>query len=417
MSAASQREPGAYEPDTSFAPGGRGSKAEATADRIAAAAYIVDEATDSALRGGLSEFLGSLQIRRGGVRAAAKAMSSQMSPRVLIVDVSDVPDPISALDSLAAVCAPDTKVLVIGERTDLEFYREVTRHLGVDEYLSKPLTRDSASSLIGPFMAGAEPDRASSRGGKVVTVCGVRGGVGATTIAVNLAVQLSETTQGHIALLDLNLRGGQAAIMLGAKPGPGLRNALEHPDDADALLLERVGIPIGERIRVIAADEPFENDPMPTAAGVANILAILRQRFNVIIVDMPMPPTAAERQALLLARHALMVIGPDVGSLHNAGQAKRMITGLIGSGRTLTILNRSDAPGTLKNDLVTEGLGVAPDMMIPDLQKPLAQAANLGLPALRSCPALRRALEPLTQEISGIALRGKSSLFQRLTGR
>jgi pilus assembly protein CpaE len=241
--------------------------------------------------------------------------------------------------------------------------------------------------------------------------------VGATTIAVNLALQLSESTQGHVALLDLNLRGGQSAIMLGARPGAGLRNALEHPDDTDALLLERVGIPVGERMRIIAADEPFEVDPAPTAAGVANILALLRQRFNVIIVDMPMPPSAAARQALLLARHAVMVMGPDVGSLHNAGQAKRMITGLIGSGRTLTVLNRADAPGALKPDLVVEGLGAAPDMVIPDLPKPLAQAANLGLPALRSCPALRRALAPLTQEISGVAQGGKRGLFRRLTGR
>ena len=417
MSSTSPRESAPYEPDASFAPSARGAGAEAATDRIAAAAYVVDEATDAALRGGLSEFLGSLQIRRGGIRAAAKAMESQMSPRVLIVDVSDVPDPVAALDRLAAVCAPDTKVLVIGERQDLGFYREVTRHLGVDEYLAKPLTRDSAASLIGPFMAGAEPDRASSRGGRVVVVCGARGGVGATTIAVNLALQLSESTQGHIALLDLNLRGGQTAIMLGARPGPGLRNALEHPEDVDALLLERVAIPIGERIRVIAADEPFDTDPTPTAAGITSILTLLRQRFNVIIVDMPMPPSPADRQALLLARQAVLVLGPDVGSLHNAEQTKRMITGLIGGGRTLTVLNRADAPGALKTEMVTEGLGAAPDVIIPDLPKPLSQAANLGQPALRSCPALRRALAPLTQEISGIAQRGKGSLFRRLTGR
>lgn len=417
MSAANSRDGGTYEPDGSFAPGAPGANPETSTDRIAAAAYVADEATDSALRGGLSEFLGNLQIRRGGIRAAAKAMGSQMSPRVLIVDVSDVPDPIAALDSLAAVCSPDTKVIVIGERQDLEFYREVTRHLGVDEYLAKPITRDNASSLIGPFMAGAEPDRTSSRGGRVVVVCGVRGGVGATTIAVNLALHLAESTQGHIAVLDLNLRGGQSAIMLGVRPGPGLRNALEHPDDTDALLLERVGIPIGERLRIIAADESYDVDPAPTAAGVSNVLNLLRQRFNVIIVDMPLPANAAERQALLSARHALMVVGPDVGSLHNARQVRRMITGLIGSGRTLTVLNRSDAPGALKTDLIVEGLGAAPDVMIPDLSKPLAQAANLGLPALKSCTPLRWALAPLTQEISGIAQRGKGGLFRRLTGR
>jgi pilus assembly protein CpaE len=155
-------------------------------------------------------------------------MESQVSPRVLIVDVSGVADPVAELDALAFVCAPETKVLVIGERGDLDFYRQVTRHLGVDEYLSKPLTRDSASTLIGPYIAGAEPDRTAARGGRVVAVCGVRGGVGATTVAVNLALHLAETTRGHVALLDLKLRGGQAAMMLGG----ARRRAAQRPGTA-----------------------------------------------------------------------------------------------------------------------------------------------------------------------------------------
>ncbi len=67
---------------------------DATTDRIAAEAYVIDEETDTALRNGLSEFLGTLQVRRGGIRAAAKAMEKHISPRVLIVDVSGVSDPV-----------------------------------------------------------------------------------------------------------------------------------------------------------------------------------------------------------------------------------------------------------------------------------------------------------------------------------
>jgi pilus assembly protein CpaE len=406
-----------FEPEATFVvePGAMGAMGEASHER--AAAFVMDDATDAALRGGLSAYLGSLQIRRGGIRAAVKAMESQVSPRVLIVDVSGVADPVAELDALAFVCAPETKVLVIGERGDLEFYRQVTRHLGVDEYLSKPLTRDSASTLIGPYIAGAEPDRTAARGGRVVAVCGVRGGVGATTVAVNLALHLAETTRGHVALLDLKLRGGQVAMMLGGRPGTGLRNALERPEDADTLLLERVAIPIGDRVRVFAADEGFDSDPAPTATGVAHILGLLRQRFNVIVVDVPMPPSPAERQALVLARHALVVMGPDVGSLHNAELTRQMITGLIGGGRTMTVVNRAGLPGALKRDLIAEGLGAPPDIVIPDLPKPLARAANLGRPALEESAALRRALAPLTQEISGIAQRRKGGLFGRLFGR
>ena len=289
------------------------------------------------------------------------------------------------------------------------------RRLGVDEYLRKPLTRDAVSSLIGPYVAGAEPAQERNRGGRIVAVCGARGGTGATTIAVNLALQVSEQTRSHVALLDLHLRGGHAAMMLGVRPGAGLRAALEDPDHVDGLLLDRVAISVGDRLRVIAAEEPFDADPAPTAAGIGRVLKLLRQRFNVIIIDMPMPPSAAEREALLLARQALIVLTPDVGSLRDAQQARRLINTQIGAGRVLTVLNRATMPGALKPNLVQEGLGTKPEVTVPDLSKQLVRAANLGRPALHDSATLRRALIPLTQEISGVDMRpGPGRLLARL---
>src|SRR5690349_19562512 len=72
--------------------------------RAAAIAFITDDTTEAALRGGLVESMGNVQIRRGGVRAACRALESESSPRVLVVDVSGVEDPIRELDKLALVC-------------------------------------------------------------------------------------------------------------------------------------------------------------------------------------------------------------------------------------------------------------------------------------------------------------------------
>ena len=387
-------------------------------DRLAAIAFVADEATEAALRSGLSEFLGSLQVRRGGLRHAIRALEAEASPRMLMVDVSGLKDPVGELDALSAVCAPDTTVLVIGERADIEFYRDITRNLGVSEYLTKPLTRDHVATLVGPYVAGATPERVSSRGGRVVVVCGARGGVGATTVAVNLTLQIAERTRGQVVLLDLHLRGGHAAMMMGVTPSAGLRLALEKPHHADTLLLDRVAIPVGDRLRVIAAEESFETDPAPTAEGVTRVVELLRQRFNVVVVDMPSPPSAAERQALLLARHVLVVLGPDLASLRDAEQTRRMVAGMIGAGRTLMVVNRANAPGALKANLVQEGLGAKPDAIIPDLPRALPRAANMGNPALPESVALQRALAPITQEISGIAAqRRRGGLFGRLLGR
>ena len=382
------------------------SPAEGTGERSTVLAFLLDDATESALRGGLVDHLSSIQIRRGGIKGAVRALKSELSPRVLLVDISGIEDdPIKALDELASVCSPDIKVIVLGDRADIEFYRLVTRRLGVDEYLRKPLTRDAVSYLIGPYLAGAEPEQDRNRGGRVVVVCSARGGAGATTIAANLAIQVAEQTRSHVALLDLHLRGGHAAMMLGLRPGPGLRAALENPEHVDGLLLDRVALSIGDRLRVIAAEEPMDADPAPTPAGVKQVVKLLRQRFNVIIIDMPMPPSPAEREALLLARQALLVLNPEVASLRDAQQMKRLINSQIGGGRVLTVLNRSTMKGGLSLDMVKQGLGSKPEVIIPDLPKALVRAANLGKPAINECPQLRRALRPLTQEASGADLR------------
>lgn len=384
-------------------------------DRPGCIAFVADEASEAALRGGLPD-LATGQIRRGDVRTATRALEREATPAALIVDVAGIADPVAALEALAAVCAPDVRVLVLGDRSDIEFYRLLTRDLAVSEYLPKPLTRDLVARLYGPLFLGQAAE-AANRGGQVIAVCGARGGCGATTVAVNLAVQLADTARGHVALLDLHLRGGTAGMMLNLRPGTGLCVALEQPDRADALFLDRVGVPVSDRLRLIAAEEPLDADPRPTEAGVASVLGMLRNRFNHVVVDLPMPPGPAERIVLAAARHGVVVLGPDVAGIRDALALRKLIGGL-GQAQTTLVLNRAGLPGALKPKLVEEGLGLAADVTIPDLPRHLPRAANLGRPAATETPALRRAMAPLLTEIAPVAAAGQPApLLRRLLGR
>ena len=385
-----------------------------TLDRLAVLGFATDEASESALRGGLSDIADTLQIKRGDIKACIRLLEREGTPRVLVVDVSGLDEPMRALDELAGVCTPDVRLLVIGERNDVGFYREITRDLGAAEYLFKPLTRDNVASLFGPHIKGLASQPVADRGGKIVTVSGARGGVGATTIAVNLAVHLAETTRGHVALLDLNLRSGTAAMMLGVQPGAGLRVALEHPERADALFLDRVATPVGERLRVLGAAEPFESEPVMTQPGIERLLKLLRSRFNTIIVDLPLPPTGAERYVFATARQRIIVLAPDLASVRDAVAAQRMVAALNGSSRTLMVVNRATLGGGLKANLIQEGLGVAPDCVIPEIAG-VPRSANLGKPALHECAPFKKALEPLAIEVSGtVAAKARGGLASLL---
>ena len=83
---------------------------------------------------------------------------------------------------------------LIGESTDIPFYRALME-LGLSEYLPKPLTRDMVQTQLRPKLLGDTAADPTDRGGHVVSICGAQGGAGATSIAINLALQLAETTR------------------------------------------------------------------------------------------------------------------------------------------------------------------------------------------------------------------------------
>ena len=207
-------------------------------------------------------------------------------------------------------------------------------------------------------------------------------------------------------------------MMLGVRPGTGLRVALEQPDRVDALFLDRVGHP-GRR--PAAADRrrgAVDAMPQPTEVGVQRVLEMLRHRFNYIVIDLPMPPGPAERIALAAARH----VRAGAGAGHrrhprraSPAQADRPAGSCP---RVRSCSNRAGVPGALKPKLVEEGLGAAPDVVIPDLPKQLPRAGQSGH-ARRSARARRCAgrWRPLTAgDRRGVAAPsgGTASLLGRL---
>ena len=333
----------------------------------------------------------------------------------LVADISEIDDPITELERLARVCPADVRVALIGESTDIPFYRALME-LGLSEYLPKPLTRDMVQNQLRLKLLGDVAPGPTDRGGHVVSICGAQGGAGATSIAINLALQLAETTKAKVALLDLHLQGGETAVMLGVRPGPGLRIALENPMRADTLFLERAAIEVNERVRLISADEDLDAQLNVTEAGVRHVLGLLRQRFNYIIVDLPVPLVPAIHPVITLSRHVLVLLEAEVTGLRNAHALRTAVTNIAGKNRVFTLLNRANRAGGLPTTTIVQALGAKPDMVIPDLGKGMTQAVNLGIPALQHVSALRRHLAPIVREIAGVGAERKG-WFRRVLGR
>lgn len=348
-------------------------------DRPALIAFVEDSNTEVALREGLTEVaFGDLDIRRGGIKAAVNALRKSATPRVLVVDVSGVEQPLTALHDLSLVSEPDVRVLVIGELNSLDFYREVTRGLGALEYLTKPVTRDMIARHFAPLIVGRAPALESGTGGRVVSVTGVRGGVGATTLAVNLAYHFGVVADRHTVLLDPDLHLGTAAMLLDSAAGPGLRMALENPERVDELFVERSAQPVAGRLSVMAGEMKLADQAEYGAGAGQTLLSALSKRYNFVVCDVPFRPHPLFRDMLDLAHQRVLVMEPTLACVRDALRFLALPPGPMQARRPVIVLNRLGQTGGLSRRKIEEALKTKVDVVIPDLPRAAELAATLG---------------------------------------
>jgi len=371
-------------------------------DRPSLIAFIADARSEEALRDGLSEFaLEGMDVRRGDVRAAVAAMQKQVTPKVLIVDVSGEDQPLSALSDLSNVVEPDVCVLVVGELNNAEFYREVTRGLGAADYLPKPLTREKVARHFGAFVLGQTPSSEGVLGGRAISITGVRGGVGATTLAVNLAWHVGVSMRRHTVLFDPDLYRGTAAFLLNITPGSGLRMALEGPDRIDALLAERAAQPVADRLHVLAGEEKPAVQANHAAGAAGLLLEALRRRYNFIISDVPFAPVPVYRDLLDLVDQRVLVMEPTLAAVRDTLRLLSLPNGARQGQRAVVVLNRVGIPGGLTRRQVEDALKMKVDVAIQDQPRQIGNAATMGEPAMTSSSAMRNGVMELTRQVAG----------------
>jgi pilus assembly protein CpaE len=374
-------------------------------DRVAVLAFIGDAETEGALREGLVDAVPQgIELRRGTLRTAIAALQKMPTPHTLIVDVAGEAQPLAALDELSSVVEPDVRVLVVGDRDDVNFYRQVTRGLGVVEYLYKPLVRDMVARHFGPLITRQAIAPELIHGGRVIAVTGVRGGVGASTMAANLAWHFGTEANRHTVLVDADLHRGDCAMLLGAKTGSGLRNALEMPQRVDGLFVERATQPVSDRLHVLAGEEKLNEQPAYAPDGAARLLEALRHRYNFIFVDAPFSPLPLHRDLLTLAHQRVLVMEPTLACVRDALRLLALPNGPMQPRRAVLVLNRLNRPGGLTRAQVQEALQLEPDVVVPDLPKVVGPAASLGEPAAATRGGFRKGLLDLAREVAFVRL-------------
>jgi len=350
-------------------------------------------------------------VTSGDVKDAIQELAHATSPRLLVVDVSEIADPVDALKHLADVCDPNTGVLVIGDRNDISLYRQL-KDAGIAEYFFKPLVAQLVMRACNGILTGNSENKAAGTG-RLTFVLGVRGGVGATTIAVNAAWNLAEARRRRTLLLDLDLLGGDAALQLDTPPSHALREALEHPERVDDLYLERAVARVSDRLTMLASLESLSEPVTADEASILSLIEKLQRRYRYVFVDLPGASAPWLPRVLALPCSVVLVSDGTLSSARDLNRWRERLGPNTPNRTILHILNRAGADGSLPQAEFVRAVGQAPDIVVPQ-DKDIARTARLGLRALEKASTLRNALAPLFQHLAGDAVVERKSLLTRL---
>ena len=289
----------------------------APAPRVSVQAFCENVDTAAAIQAaGEDRRLGKahLRIQMGGLAAATEAYQSSPTPNVIILESDERGEEIlSGLDQLANYCDAGTRVVIVGRMNDVVLYRELVRR-GVSDYLIAPIgTLQVVRSVCGLFSA---PD--AKPVGRIVAVVGAKGGVGASTVAHNIAFSMARDLKLDSVVTDLDLAFGTAGLDFNQDPPQGIAEAVFSPDRIDTAFVDRLLAKCTDHLSLLAAPATLERVYDFGADAFDSIFDSLRATVPCVVLDVPHQWTGWSKQTLIGADEILIVAAPDLANLRNA---------------------------------------------------------------------------------------------------
>jgi len=343
-----------------------------------------------------------IKIQMGGMPAAIEAYRSAPTPNVIVLETEPRGDILAGLDQLATVCDAGTRVVVIGKVNDVTLYRELVRR-GVSDYVIAPVaTIDVVRSICGLFSA---PEAKAV--GRIIAVVGAKGGVGASTIAHNVAWAIARDLALDSVVADLDLAFGTAGLDYNQDPPQGIADAVFSPDRVDTAFIDRLLSKCTDHLSLLAAPATLERVYDFGSEAFDSIFDTLRSTMPCIVLDVPHQWSGWTKRALIGADDILIVAAPDLANLRNTKNMYDLIKASRPNDRApLYCLNQVGIPKRpeISASEFAKAIETPPIVTIPFDPQMFGSAANNGQ-MIAEIAANHRTTELFLQ------------IAQRLTGR
>jgi pilus assembly protein CpaE len=327
-------------------------------------------------------------------------------PRLVLLDV-DLPDvngyevcrTLRSMPSAAKI-----PILIYSARTAVED-KVAGFKVGANDYIVKPVADAELMARIRAALRSGERTLAH-----IIALWGAKGGVGTTTLALNLAVALHTRAHKRVTLMDASILGGTLAVMLNLAPQHTVADLLPRLDQLDSELLSSVLATHSSGVRVLASQPWSQNGNSVQPTELERILSWLQEANDYVIVDTA-PSLDQSTLAVLQLSAPVLVLTPEMTTLRNAHFFLDLAETWNMPQKVILALNRYPIKGGIELRDVEAALQCHVDVQIPYDEPLVTYSINRGIPLVLSHPrsAVAQGLYQLADAVIARAAQRKAT--------
>lgn len=328
----------------------------------------------------------------------------QTHPDIGVVSVDHDAEKALQLIETLQECSPECSILVISSSTDGQLILQAMR-AGAKEFLTQPLRVEdlvSAIERIGNQRFGRGDGK--SRGCTVLAIAGATGGVGTTSMAVNMGCALASGSQNSVALVDLDLSLGDADVFLDTIPDYTLVDVAQNISRLDFTLLKRSLTKHASGLYLLPRPIQLQDTSLITADDLHRVIGLLKATFSHLIFDLSKSYSDVDMVALHAAEHILLLTQLDLPCLRNVVRLLMSLDEVEGlKEKVRIVVNRVGLESQISLKKAQETIGREIFWQVPNDYRTMAEVRNNGVPLIEHAPRanITQALLGLSAAISG----------------
>jgi pilus assembly protein CpaE len=313
---------------------------------------------------------------------------AQTNPDIGLIALDSDADKAMDLVSRLSESSPNCSVLVTSSSHDGQLILRAMR-AGAKEFLTQPVKIEDLLAALGRISERRSgPGENRTRGSQVVAVAGSLGGVGNTSLAVNLACVLAQNPKNSVTLVDLDLCLGDADVFLDAIPDYTLVDVAQNVTRLDFSLLKRSLTKHSSGVYLLPRPVQLEDCSLITPDDLRRVIGLLKATFTHLVLDLSKGYSPLDMVALEMASHILLITQLDLPCLRNVVRLLMSFNEMEGiSEKIKVVINRTGLDnGHISVKKAEETIGKEVFWQLPNDYRTMIEARNNGVPLIEQSP-------------------------------